>query len=68
MTEQEKKDARITCAGFVNAIIRSGADPNEWVSLGLHAINVHRYLTRKALGIKGKGAPQFPSKGEETNG
>jgi hypothetical protein len=64
-TDAERRDARIVSAGLLNNIIAAGYEPEDWARMGLHALNVHQYMTRKALRLKAK-VPNY--KGEETNG
>lgn len=59
VSEQEKRDARITTAGLLNNIIAAGNPPDMWVRLLIYALNVHRHGTRKSLGLKVTHKPEW---------
>ncbi len=46
-----ERDASITTCGLLNNIIASGAQPQFWPNMLIHALKVHQYGKRKAQGL-----------------
>ena len=46
-----ERDASITTCGLLNNIMAGGWPPERWATMLIHALRVHQYGKRKALGL-----------------
>ena len=66
------RDARISAAGMVQAVIASGAPATEWRTRAAYGLTLTKYLAERLEGKK-PSVPTLPVtlhefKGEKTNG
>lgn len=54
-TDAEIRDVSIRCSGLLQAVITSGADPDQWEVLLDQAVTAHRNACKKIFTRKMKG-------------